>query len=106
MGGYRLKLVKEQRKLYNLTKQLIQNTDVPIKSKMARYKTYFKPVSTYVSEIWTRAKKKLSRTQVTERKFLCGMLHKTRRERICNDKIRETLKVEKLTTDIEKNKLK
>ena len=32
-------------------------------------------------------------------KFLRGMVHKTRRERICNDKFREILNVEKLTTD-------
>ena len=34
------------------------------------------------------------------------MVHKTRIDRIHNDKIRETLNVEKLTTDIEKNRLK
>ena len=41
MGGYKLKLVKEYRKVENLTKQLIWNGDIPIKSKMAMYKTYF-----------------------------------------------------------------
>ena len=34
------------------------------------------------------------------------IIQKTRRDRICNYKIRETLNVEKLTTDIEKNGLK
>ena len=32
MGKHRLKLLNEQRKVYNLTKQLIWNRDVPIKN--------------------------------------------------------------------------
>ena len=63
---------------------------------------YFKSVLTYASETWTYTKKELSKIQTTEIKFLSGIVHKTRRDRIHNDKIRETLNVEKLTRDIKK----
>ena len=51
-------------------------------------------------------KKELSRIKATKMKFLRGIVHEKRRDRKQNYKIRKTLNVEKLTTDIEKNRLK
>ena len=67
--------IEKRLKVYNLTKQLILNSDTPIKSKMAIYKTYFKPVLTYASDTLTYSKKELNRIQATEMKFLRGIVH-------------------------------
>jgi hypothetical protein len=53
------------------------------------HKMYFKPISTFNAETWTHTKRKKSKTQALDMKFLTGTERRTRKDRIRYEIFRE-----------------
>ena len=85
---------------------LMKEKEIPKDVKVCIYATVLRPVLLYGSETWTLTTKLKSRIQATEMRVLRLIYGVTRRDRIRNTNIRQTLKVESVLTIIERNQLR
>ena len=85
---------------------LLKEKEIPKDVKVCIYTTILRPVLLYGSETWTLTTKLKSRIQATEMRVLRLIYGVTRRDRVRNEIIRQTLKVESLLTIIERNLLR
>ena len=91
---------------YQLGQAFISKRELKQETKMTIYKAVFCPVLTYGSETWTLECGEKSKLQATEMKFLRKIAGKTRRDKVRNTKIRESLNTKTLLERIEKNRLR
>ena len=85
---------------------LMKEKEIPKDVKVCIYTTVLRPVLLYGSETWTLTSKLKSRIQATEMRVLRLIYGVTRRDRVRNEVIRQTLKVESVLTIIERNLLR
>ncbi|KAI5747504.1 hypothetical protein M8J77_015356 [Diaphorina citri] len=81
---------------YSMSRGFINKREVSKRTKVTVFKTVFRPTLTYSSETWTLITKHKSRLQAAEMKYLRRVEDKTRRDRIRNQTIRDSLNVEPL----------
>jgi cysteinyl-tRNA synthetase len=94
-------------KLYHtLGKIFIGKKEITRKTKMTVYQTIFRPVLTFGSESWVMTERQKNRMQAIEMKSHRTTLGITKKDHKRNDDIREELRIESITTTIEKNQLK
>ena len=85
---------------------LMKEKEIPKDVKVCIYTTVLRPVLLYGSETWTLTSKLKSRIQATEMRVLRLIYGVTRRDRVRNEVIRQTLKAESVLTIIERNLLR
>ena len=92
---------------YHQVRQLLWDKQVPLKTKVTLYKSYYTPILTYSLETITLTRRDNSKLQAAEMKFLRTMIQKTRKDKIRNEKIREEVKIEdSILQKIQKSRLK
>ena len=85
---------------------LLREKAIPKQVKICMYTTILRPVILYGSETWTLTKRLKSKIQAAEMRILRLIYGVTKRDRIKNDIIRDTLKVTSILTVIERNQLR
>jgi hypothetical protein len=65
--------------------------EINTKTKLKVYRTVMGPSLLYGSESWPARSKEISRVNAAEMKCFRRIAGKTRRDRICNERIREDL---------------
>ena len=96
------KFTKNLNCLYPLLKQ----KEIPKDVKVCIYSTILRPVLLYGSETWTLTKKLKSKIQACEMRILRLIFGVTKRDKIRNETIRNSLNVQSILTIIEKNQLR
>ena len=91
---------------YQINKTLIGKKEIKNVTKMRIYNTVYLPTLLYGSESWKILSKHESRITSTEMKYLRKCIGKTRRDRIRNCQIRNTLNQEPAIKRIETNALR
>ena len=89
-----------------LGQSFINKKELTTKTKMSIFNSVYCPTLTYGSECWTLETRDKSRLQATEMKFLRRVVGKTKRDKIRNTTIRETVKTDSLEKRIERNQLR
>jgi len=84
---------------------LLKERKIPKDVKTCIYTIILRPVLLYGSETWTLTQKLKSKIQATEMRVLRLIYGVTKRDKIRNDTIRESLKVESILSVIERNQL-
>ena len=89
-----------------LGQSFINKKELTTKTKMSIFNAVYCPTLMYGSECWTLETRDKSRLQATEMKFLRRVVGKTKRDKIRNTTIRETVKTISIEQRIEVNQLR
>jgi exonuclease III len=85
---------------------LLKQKEIPTEVKVVIYTTILRPVLLYGSETWTLTKRLKSKIQACEMRILRLIFGVTRRDRIRNEVIRDSLKVQSILSIVERNQLR
>ena len=89
-----------------LWKTMISNPHLSRQSKLAVFRSVFKPTLTFGAQTWILDTSTRSRLEATEMRFLRKILGVTRLDMIRNTHIRETLSVDSLLLDVERSQMR
>ena len=79
---------------------------IPVKLKGKFYRTAIRPAMLYGTECWATKKQHISKVSVAETRMLRWMCGKTRKDRIRNEYIRETVGVAHIEDKLRENRLR
>jgi hypothetical protein len=75
---------KVQESFYQLVSNILWKWEIPNKSKICLFKSYYMPILMYGAETWTWTKADISRLMTEDMRFLKSIKGKTKRDRIRN----------------------
>lgn len=91
---------------YAVNRSFLNKREVSERTKTVVYKSCYRPIMTYGCESWALTTKHESRLQAQEMRYLRRVVGKTRRDRVRNQTIRESLNVEPLLDWVQRAQLK
>lgn len=92
--------------LRSLYRSVVTKAEISLKTKLAIFKSVYRPTLIYGHEQWVMSERVRSRIQAAEMRFLRRAAGLTLRDRIRSSDIRESLRIEPLLLHIERSQLR